>query len=295
VIDNAADVSVRIGTDTVSIRSNVARIVVAQLLNLTLTPLAPVTSVTSGETGRALGYRLTNTGNGPEPVRLTLAVALPGNGFDAIARTPSLVLDSDGSQTLTGADTPYTPGSNDPVLPADGSLVVFALLDIPAGLAESSLGRTTLAGRGLAGSGAPGTLFAGAGAGGVDALVGLTGNQATATSTLVVSGADLVLEKTATIVDAAGGSRAEPGAAIRYDIKVTASGRTPARAVIVRDPIPAATRYVPGSLSLDGIALSDALDGDAGALVATPARVEVALGDLPPGAVHHVRFSVAIN
>ena len=54
---------------------------------------------------------------------------------------------------------------------------------------------------------------------------------------------------------------------------------------------------MPGSLSLNGVALSDAADGDAGAYEASPvARVRVALGDLAAAdGAQTITFDVLID
>ena len=57
----------------------------------------------------------------------------------------------------------------------------------------------------------------------------------------------------------------------------------------------AATTYVAGSLRLDGIALSDPTDGDAGAFDPNSRTVSVALGDAAAAAIRTVSFQVRIN
>lgn len=294
LIQTGADVTMRFATGPVTVHSNAPLLVVDQILEVGVTALTGLVPVQSGDAGRVAGFRLTNVGNGPEPLRLALATAVAGNGFDVLPHAPAIYLDSDKSGTYTPADVGYAPGTNDPVIPADGSLVVFVVFDVPAGLNDTARSHLDLSARALAGSGTPGTFFPGTGVGGVDALAGVTGGAGKAGIDVVISGFDVAVAKSATVVDAAGGSRPEPGARIDYDLAVQASGTSPAHALVVSDPIPVTTNYVAGSLTLDGVALTDAADGDAGSFLTGPNRIEVSLGDLAPGLTRHIRFSVLI-
>jgi uncharacterized repeat protein (TIGR01451 family) len=69
------------------------------------------------------------------------------------------------------------------------------------------------------------------------------------------------------VTDAGGNSQASVGETLTYRIAATNTGNTDATSVIITDAIPADTTYVPGSLKLDGVALTDAADGDAGEVV----------------------------
>lgn len=295
-IDNVADVTFTIGGSTSTLRTLPARIVVNELLDVSAVALTPTVAVQPGDTQRVVAIRLVNTGNGSEAYSLALDAALTGDQFDPLPRSPALYIDSDGSGTLTAADQAYVPGSNDPVLAPDAARVVFAVFDIPPGLPDTSRGRVQLTVRALTGTGAPGTVFAGRGDAGVDALVGLSGASAVVSAGFVVSGYDVALVKTATVLDPAGGTRPEPGARISYEIAATVTGTGAASSLLVSDPIPAATTYLPGSLTLDGAPLTDAADGDAGALrTSAPTRIEVALGTVAAGTTHRIRFTVTVD
>ncbi len=76
--------------------------------------------------------------------------------------------------------------------------------------------------------------------------------------------------KSQSVLDPFGGSRPIPGAAITYQIVVTATGTGTALNAALRDAIPTDTAYVAGSLRLNGAPLTDGADADAGAFVATP-------------------------
>jgi uncharacterized repeat protein (TIGR01451 family) len=208
-----------------------------------------------------------------------------------VPAAPTFYLDTDGSGSLTAADAPYVPGSNDPRLAPDANALVFAVFDVPAGVPDAARGPVGVTARAVTGSGAVGAQFPGGGDGGVDAVAGLGGAQAAAQAEVIVSGYDVTVAKSALVADGSGGTRPEPGARITYEIAVSVTGTGTARALVVRDPIPASTRYVPGSLTLDGAAVADAI----GFQPSDPARIELPLGDLAAGTTRRVRFAVLID
>ena len=93
------------------------------------------------------------------------------------------------------------------------------------------------------------------------------------------------------------GARPLPGARITYQVVVTAGGTGNANAAAFSDLVPANTTYVAGSLRLNGAALSDGADADAGTFVSAPApEVRVTLGDLTGGSgPQTIEFAVTIN
>lgn len=105
------------------------------------------------------------------------------------------------------------------------------------------------------------------------------------------AGGDPTLTKNQSVLDPWGGSIPAHGAVVTYTLVATFPGLTANAAVT--DPIPAGTRYLPGSLTLDGTTLSDAGDGDAGSFDGTGIRV--ALGDVPAAATHSIQFKVTIQ
>jgi uncharacterized repeat protein (TIGR01451 family) len=102
--------------------------------------------------------------------------------------------------------------------------------------------------------------------------------------------------KSQAVQDPFGGNQPIPGAAIAYQIVVTATGTGIATGVAFTDPIPASTTYVAGSLRLNGAPLTDAADADAGSFALAPARVAVGLGNLTSAAgPQTIDFRVTIN
>jgi hypothetical protein len=63
--------------------------------------------------------------------------------------------------------------------------------------------------------------------------------------------------------------------------------------VRISDPVPAGTSFAPGSITLEGTALSDAADADAGSY--TGSGIAVSLGSLASGASRTVTFKVKID
>ena len=88
-----------------------------------------------------------------------------------------------------------------------------------------------------------------------------------------------------------------PGATITYRIVVTPTGSETAANTAITDTIPANTTYSPESMSLNGGALTDDADTDAGAYTATPApEIAVDLGDLTEtSGVQTIEFQVTID
>jgi uncharacterized repeat protein (TIGR01451 family) len=297
-IDNTAQVNYTLGTASVTEASNTVRIVVAEIVDVVVTLQSPGVTVSPGASGQVLVYRVTNTGNGLEPFRLTLDSALGGDEFDPVPASPALYLDSDASGTLTPADLPYVPGSNDPSLAADAFTTVLVVNAIPTPLANGSRGFSLLRAASLTGTGAPGTAFAGQGTAGTDAVLGTSGGDGEATGQYLVADLQIAAVKSAVVLDPGGGTRPVPGARITYQVVVTPTGAGTATAVAFSDAIPANTTYVPASLQLNGAPLSDdAADADAGSYQTTPSRaVSVALGTLSQSSgPQTITFAVTID
>jgi uncharacterized repeat protein (TIGR01451 family) len=270
-INNTAQVSYDIGGSPVTTTSNPTTLNVAEIINTNLTTLTASVSVTPGATNQVLQFRLTNTGNGPEQFSLLPNSTIVGDDFDPTLAANRIYFDTDGTPGFSPGDTLYVPGSNDPTLAADASILVLVLNDIPTGLANGATGRSELSVSSLTGglSGAVGQTYAGQGVGGVDAVLGTT----------------------------AGRSQPVPGATITYQVVITASGTGTASNAGFTDAIPANTTYVPGTLRLNGATLTDGADADAGQYLGTPtAQVSVVLGTLTSASTAQtINFAVTIN
>ncbi|MBT8138039.1 MAG: hypothetical protein KJO54_13575 [Gammaproteobacteria bacterium] len=298
-IDNTAEVTYEVSGSGVTEVSNTLTVTVAEILDVDVTLQSPPSPVTPGDSAEELLFTVTNVGNGSEAFSLVLDSALAGDDFDPVPSAPSAIyFDTDGSGDLSAGDTPYNPGVNDPVLAADASIDVLIVNDIPATTADGDIGRSLLDATSVTGNGAPGTVFAGAGDGGVDAVAGNSGATDNDTGEYVVSDIQLAVVKSASVADQFGGTEPVPGASIIYTIVVTPSGGGTAANAAFTDPVPANTTYTPATITLNGAPLSDAPDADAGELVtiAGVPTISVALGDLTAASgPQTVVFTVTID
>lgn len=247
---------------------------------------ASAVSVASGATGAWLSFSVANTGNGSEPFRLVVDVAITGDDFDPTS--PAIYIETNGTPGLqigAGGDTPYVIGSNDPVLVRDSSVSVYVAANIPVGLPQNALGRASLravprtvfaeAGTDDPANSAfplPGTAYPGAGdpalgGGNVIAVVGSTFASGSlrlrAHGAYRVNAAVVTLNKTVTsVTDPGGGARLIPGAIVHYRIDVSVAGSDAAQGLVVRDPMPADLAYVASSLAVAPLPAGQQADDD---------------------------------
>jgi uncharacterized repeat protein (TIGR01451 family) len=296
-IQNTAQVSYTLGGAPISVNSNPTALIVAEILNVNVAVQTPTVTVAPGATQRVVVMRVTNTGNGSETFVIAGNSVVAGDDYDPIPATPFIYFDTDNSGDLSPADVAYVSGSNNPVLAADQFTTLLLVNSIPTGLANGAAGRTQLTAQALTGTGAPGTVFAGQGTGGVDAVVGTSTASQIGTGAYVIAGLQLNAVKSQAVVDQFGGTRALPGARINYQVVITPTGTGTANAVLFTDVIPVNTTYIAGTLRLNAAVLTDAADADAGQFVATPtAQVRVTLGDMTQASgVQTIDFAVTIN
>ena len=185
--------------------------------------------VAAGASNEALLFLVTNTGNSAETFTLAGDSVLVGDDFDPAPAAPFIYFDSDGSGDLSPADTPYVAGSNDPLLAADASVAVLLVNDIPLALPDGERGRSELRATAGTGTGAPGTVFAGQGSGGVDAVVGTSGGEVAVFGEYLVGDIQISAVKSQSVLDPFGGSRPVPAPRSHYQIVVTATGTGAAR------------------------------------------------------------------
>lgn len=291
VIESTAEATYDDGGVTRSVSSNPVQVRVDELLSVAVASrdAGPVTARAGAV---ALRFLIENTGNGPEQFVLEPVTSVAGNGFDAILS--GVAVDSNGNDAYDpGVDVILPAPATTPIIPADAGQTIFVLLDIPAGLADGTTSEVRLYARAATGTGAPGTVFAGAGEGGGDAVVGSGSAAAVAGGQLVASNSTLTLVKSAVVQDPFGGTAPVPGAVVTYSIEAQASGSADITGLVVTDAIPPRTTYRANSLRRDGAPLTDAADGDAGE--ASAAGISVNLGTLAAGTSSTVSFAVSIN
>ena len=239
-----------------------------------------------------LTYQVTNTGNGPESFDLSADPAVSGNTFNPVLQ--SIANDTNGNGVYDpGTDVILATGTPTPAIAPDSSLTVFVLTTLPNAATDGQTGQVRLTATAATGSGTPGTVFAGQGAGGGDAVVGASTGLDNALATEIARLAAVNLTKSATILDPFGTQQPVPGAIVTYSLLAMVSGAGMASNLNVTDVIPTGTTYQPGTLTLDGTPLSDATDSDAGQ--ASAAGIAVGLGTLAGGTSKTVAFKVKIN
>ncbi len=279
-ISNTASVDYTVGTVTTTAASNTVEVTVAEILDVVVQAPASSLPVAPGQTQRMLRFRVENTGNGSEAFLLTLNSNLPSDAFDPVAASPSIYLDN-GDGIFGAGDVPYQAGVNDPVLNEDGFVYVFVAHNIPTTVTDGQDGSVALTAASRTGTGTAGTVFAGQGAVGTDAVVGTSTATQTAQGTYTVEAVTVTATKSQTVTDQFGANRPLPGATIHYSVAVNAVGSGTATTVVFTDNIPAGTEYVAGSLRLNAATLSDGADADAGVYETSPTpRVRVTLGNL---------------
>lgn len=293
IINNSATATYDLpGGGEGNVTSNTVSLTVDELLDVSAasTDGGDVT-VTPGATNQLLTFRVTNAGNGSEAFSLTARDTAGGDDFDPAAT--SIVIDNGNGVYDPAIDTIYVAGSNDPVLAPDGSVLVFVLSSIPAGATNGQRGRLDLVAEAVTGTGAPGTSFAGRGQGGGNAVVGATGADGEDDGYYAVAAATVSFVKSATVADPFGGATQVPGAIITYQLAATVSGSGSLANLRVADAIPVGSTFEAGSITLDGSALSDAADADAGEFTGT--GIAARLGTVAAGTTRTITFQVEID
>lgn len=296
-ITSQASATYMVNTTPFSGNSNINSIMVDELLDVNIVWQDAINvTVKPGDTSQVVTCRLTNTGNGTDGYTLAGLSMLLGDDFDPTLVDLYLDTNTNGLYN-SGIDAQYIPGVNDPLLSADAFTTVFVLNNIPIGQVSGDLGNTQLTATSNTASGLPGTIVAGGGDGGGDAIVGTSGGLVNNIGIYEINDVEVSLVKSASVLDPLGGTKPVTDSVITYSILVTISGTGTANNVVITDVIPANTTYSPGTLVLNGVLLTDAVDIDAGDVSGTlPNTVTVNLGDLPPASTDQdINFNVTIN
>jgi uncharacterized repeat protein (TIGR01451 family) len=304
-INNTAEVSYSVGSVNSNTASNQVTLTVAEIVDVLVTAQTDDVDVDAGDTQRVLVFLVRNNGNFTETFRLQLDSVIGGDQFDPVPSTPAIYFDTNADNVISAGDTQYVPGSNDPVLSADGEVRVLVVHDIPAGVVDANFGIVRLAAISRTGTGPAGTVFAAQGNGignvVVDAVIGLSEGDSNDTATYTVTGVTLTAAKTQTVTGGPGNANLPvPGALVTYSVVINVTGTGTAANAVFVDNIPANTTYVAGSLRFNSATLTDSAADDAGELLAAaspnPARVNVRLGSLDgTSGPQTVAFTVQIN
>ena len=249
-----------------------ASFTVIELLDISVVwqDAANIIAITS-ENNVVLTYEITNIGNGVEQYLLAVNGALPGDDFDIPALDLEIWIDDGDGNWSVAADTLYD-GTNGPVLTgssaANDSVIVFVVADVPAGLSFGDLSNIELTATSstadTAGEvGNTATEIIGAGDGGVNAVVGVSGAIANAIGTIEIDAVGVSINKSVTVTDTFGGTEPHTGATLRYRLDVQIAGSSNIDDLVIVDPIPNVTSYTASSISLNSIAQTDAQDAPA--------------------------------
>lgn len=277
VLSNTAELRFDMDGVERTVSSNTVRITLAERLDVAIAVDAATTPIVAADEQTVL-FHVSNEGNGAETFDLVGSVT-------GQASVLSLVADTDGNGV-------YDPQVDRKLADARLALGRGEAAGIFVIVASGEAGTVvTLTASAATGTGAPGTVFAGKGDGGGDAVVGQRGATASAQITLTSGSAAPSLTKSQTVAAPDGSTRAVKGAIVTYTLAARFPGAT--RGVEIEDPIPAGAAYIPGSLTLDGISLSDAADLDSGGYDGRV--IAVTLGDITAAATRTIRFQVAIQ
>ncbi|MFV2081329.1 MAG: hypothetical protein ACC669_05640 [bacterium] len=288
-ISNRATASYTINSVPLSASSVTVTTTVDELINATVTwQDANTVNVTLGAADQPLTYRVTNTGNGTESFVLAEDVNLVTDDFDPVF--VSLYVDNGDGIYDSTVDSAY--GSSVTVA-ADGWATIFMVNDIPgAGLSDGDIGsaQLTATSTNAVANTTPGTVIAGGGDGGVDAVIGATGGFDSAIGSYQVFITTVSLTKSAVVSNAFGGTQPIPGATISYSILISVNGSGQASSFVFTDQIPTNTTYSPGTLSVvPGPAVSATVGG-------VPISATVDFGTLDSGSTPQtVNFDVTID
>ena len=297
VIDNMAQVNFEIAGTPITQNSNVSSITVQERIDVVVVLQSPQVQVATNDTDRDLLFTVTNTGNGSEAFQLAINSIIAGDDFDPVPSATPIYFDTDASGDFSVGDTAYVVGTNDPVLAADASVDVLILNDIPGFVLNGQIGRSELTADSLTGTGAPGDAFLGLGDFGTDAVLGTTGGSGIDTGEYIVGDVQISILKSVSVLNQFGGTEPIPGATLTYTVTVEVTNTGTATNSVFSDPIPADTTYVPGSITLNTVLLTDIIDLDAGELDTSGApTVVVRLGNLiQANGVQTVIFQVTID
>jgi uncharacterized repeat protein (TIGR01451 family) len=286
-IVNTAGLQYDIGGTARSTNSNTVTIIVAERLDVALVRDEQGAVVVTSRPV-AIPFTLTNLNNGTE------AFAIAATLSSGAVALRALVIDTDGDGLYDPAKDIAPVDGTTPLLAPGQSIKLLAILVATAeGAANAML---TVTARSKTGSGANGSVYPGAGDGGGDAVVGMTGAIASVAVPLGTAPAGPALLKSQSVRAADGSQNAVRDSIITYSLEARFTDAvTGAR---IADPIPAGTVFVPGSLVFDGVPLSDGADDDAGRFdpnAAPGPGITVALGRVAAGSVHTVQFKAKIQ
>lgn len=292
LIENTATATYEDAGGPQTVFSNTVTVRVDELLDVTITSLDPG-PITTAPGQAVLTFEVTNQGNGPEAFELVANPTVADNDFE-VAIT-AIAIDSNGNGVYDeGVDEILAAPQTTAILAADEAVTVFVIVTVPDTVTNDQLSQVELTASAATGNGTPGTVFAGQGEGGGDAIVGTTTASATALGALRAGITALGLEKSVALADPFGGESAVPGSTATFTLVATITGSGSLDNVTIADAIPEGTTYAPGTLTLDAAPLTDASGDDAGE-ASDETGISVSLPTAAAGATHTITFAVTID
>lgn len=235
------------------------RFVVDRLVDFTVAETsANATIVTPGLAGALVAFTVTNTGNAPQGFALA---ATNDAGSDVFGNIDGVDVDNLRVFVDANGNGVYDPGTDVAAtidtLPADTTVAVFVLADVPLTVVNGQFANVSLTAR-AAVPGTGGATLEAETIGpenplAVDVVFGDAGRdnvEAAADQYAVQSAALTVAKASAVVSDPLNGTsepRAIPLAVVEYALTVTNSGAVDATGVQIVDPLPANTTFVSGA------------------------------------------------
>ena len=240
--------------------------------------------------GVALRFLVSNLGNGDEDWDFVADNTLGGDDFDpdASATSPEIYRDN-GDGIFNTGDT-LVAGSEP--IQVDSTIYFWVLNDFidtsPTGPGDTDRADVSLTATSTNAAG--GSVQLGAGDNSSDLVLGLSGGTGIDTGTYEVILTSLSMIKSYVVDDGGvspGGNQPIPGATITYTIEIGIQGSGIAQGVVVTDPFPTDTTYVPGSLGVIPAPMGTAVGAT---------NVTINFGDLTSGAgTQTITFDVTID
>jgi len=289
LIQNNATVSFDMDGTTRTVQSNTVETRVAELVSFEVGVVTPM--LAGAKAGAILAYTLdiTNTGNGGEC--FVISQQSSANVAEPVALV-AVHADSNGDGAFNAAtDAVVGAGLCGPQIAPNQRMRFFALGRMPE---DTSVSQAELALHIAPHDNGPGygAVLPGSGDAGGDKVIGFDAGAGAArmwaqASRLVVS---LVKSQ---LVSGRVQAIAVSGDVITYSLQFKAGGEGLVKGAMVSDPLPADLRYLPGTLNLDGVSLSDGTDADGGQ--AGDSLIAVRLPDQVAPFEHTITFQAVVR
>ncbi|HIP60172.1 MAG TPA: hypothetical protein EYH01_07085 [Campylobacterales bacterium] len=288
VIQNSAMLSFSLEEEEFIIKSNVAKSVVDQLIDVKVSWMDTRPMVVSlGERQRVLTYKVLNSGNGRD--RYTLLAQELNYKSEFSLEEKRVYLDANDNYRLDASD----PQRKTVTLDEDREQLVFVVSKIGDALTASSGSQNFVNLKALSrigGSGEKGKIYIGRGIDGVDVVDGFSGGVSEDEGSYKLLIANVILNKDVSI---------DNDGIITVSVLVTVGGEGSVKDVNIVDEIPNETIYVKNSLLLDGGALTDQDDSDQGRYKRKykerKAQILMSLGELDISSTHTITYSLKIR